>query len=272
VENKESSGKMATKVLIPRMHKPEMVATMSSSCENLSRSTPGRKRKLDHLSPEEKVQRKKLKNRVAAQTSRDRKKRQVEDMLDTMDAQTRTIASWESKYKQLQAKYDKLERELKKLKASKQQEAVKHHSIPEEHKYTRVAEDEMTENDNCADSGCIKSEGPAVSIIKPLPKVSKMQSESTQKSSKKFRHESQNTKMLLQLIMLCLFYKSSLKTSTSKKSPMTSSTISTKALRQMIQKVASQMPRFKAENAHCLDQWWGSHNRQWNPMGIEVAQ
>lgn len=262
---------MATKVLIPRMHKPEVVTAMSASNESLNRTSgPGRKRKLDHLSPEEKVQRKKLKNRVAAQTSRDRKKKQVEEMMDTMEAQARTIASWENKYKQLQVKYEKLERVLKKLKASKQ-ETVKHHSIPEEHKYTRDA-NEMTENENCADSGCIKSEGPAVSNIKPLPKVSKMQSESTEKSSKKFRCESQNTKMLLQLIILCLFYKSSLKNTTLKKLPMSSSTISTKALRHMIQKVASQMPRFKAANAHCLDQWWGSHNRQWNPMGIEVAQ
>lgn len=265
---------MATKILIPRLNKPEIVSTISTNNEVINRATPGRKRKLDHLSPEEKIQRKKLKNRVAAQTSRDRKKKQVEEMMETIEAQSRTIASWESKYKQLQAKYDKLEREVKKLKtANKQENIVKHHSIPEEHKYNRVA-DEMTEDEISADSSCIKSEGPAVSNIKPLPKVSKMQLDLTEKSSKKFRRESQNTKMLLQLIVLCLFYKSSLKTSTltSKNSPMISSTISTTALRQKIQKIASQMPRFKALNAHCLDQWWGSHNRQWNPMGIEVAQ
>ncbi|XP_018562260.1 LOW QUALITY PROTEIN: uncharacterized protein LOC108904264 [Anoplophora glabripennis] len=39
-----------------------------------------KKRRLDHLSWEEKVQRKKLKNRVAAQTSRDRKKAKMEQM------------------------------------------------------------------------------------------------------------------------------------------------------------------------------------------------
>lgn len=41
---------------------------------------PSRKRRLDHLSWEEKMQRKKLKNRVAAQTSRDRKKAKMDDM------------------------------------------------------------------------------------------------------------------------------------------------------------------------------------------------
>ncbi|GBP26190.1 X-box-binding protein 1 [Eumeta japonica] len=42
--------------------------------------TPTRKRRLDHLTWEEKMQRKKLKNRVAAQTSRDRKKAKMDDM------------------------------------------------------------------------------------------------------------------------------------------------------------------------------------------------
>lgn len=259
---------MTPKFLVPRIQKSEALTTMTSNTD-LSRSTPGRKRKLDHLSHDEKVQRKKLKNRVAAQTSRDRKKKQVEEMADTIEHQAKKISSLERENKALQNKYDKLEREFQKLKASnrqqnhqKQQEVT--HSIPEEHKYNRVADEEMTENEICADSVHIKSEGPAVSIFKPLPKVSKMRSESTEKSSKKFHHQL----ALLQIIMLCLFCKSSLKTSTLKRLQMTCSTISTQTLKQMIQR----LPRYKAVNAHCLDQWWGAHNRQWSPPKIEVAQ
>ncbi|XP_031622318.1 LOW QUALITY PROTEIN: uncharacterized protein LOC116340162 [Contarinia nasturtii] len=44
----------------------------------------GKKRRLDHLTWEEKLQRKKLKNRVAAQTSRDRKKAKMDEMDQTV--------------------------------------------------------------------------------------------------------------------------------------------------------------------------------------------
>ncbi|XP_028178649.1 X-box-binding protein 1 [Ostrinia nubilalis] len=47
---------------------------------DVSSQPPSRKRRLDHLTWEEKMQRKKLKNRVAAQTSRDRKKAKMDEM------------------------------------------------------------------------------------------------------------------------------------------------------------------------------------------------
>lgn len=64
---------------------------------------PSRKRRLDHLSWEEKMQRKKLKNRVAAQTSRDRKKAKMDDM--------------ESRIKQLEDRNEQLVKEMESLRA-----------------------------------------------------------------------------------------------------------------------------------------------------------
>lgn len=60
----------------------------SSMDELVSR---GKKRRLDHLTWEEKLQRKKLKNRVAAQTSRDRKKAKMEEMEKTIQEQADQI-------------------------------------------------------------------------------------------------------------------------------------------------------------------------------------
>ncbi|XP_055619604.1 LOW QUALITY PROTEIN: uncharacterized protein LOC129764503 [Toxorhynchites rutilus septentrionalis] len=63
----------------------------------------GKKRRLDHLTWEEKLQRKKLKNRVAAQTSRDRKKAKMEDMEQTVQNQAEQISELKSKCDLLQA-------------------------------------------------------------------------------------------------------------------------------------------------------------------------
>lgn len=77
----------------------------------------GRKRKLDHLSMEEKIQRKKLKNRVAAQTSRDRKKAKMEDMdrtianqADEIDHLKETCSGLRKERDELKQMYVRLER------------------------------------------------------------------------------------------------------------------------------------------------------------------
>ncbi|CAK1552591.1 unnamed protein product [Leptosia nina] len=66
-------------------------------------ATPSRKRRLDHLTWEEKMQRKKLKNRVAAQTSRDRKKAKMDEM--------------DSKINHFMAVNERLVKEVEELKA-----------------------------------------------------------------------------------------------------------------------------------------------------------
>ncbi|XP_050665904.1 X-box-binding protein 1 [Leptidea sinapis] len=70
---------------------------------DVSPAPPSRKRRLDHLSWEEKMQRKKLKNRVAAQTSRDRKKARMDEM--------------ETKIQQFMDVNDRLIKEVENLKA-----------------------------------------------------------------------------------------------------------------------------------------------------------
>lgn len=276
--SKENSRKMSTKVIVPKTLGYD---SCSDNSMDFVRPTPGRKRKLDHLSYEEKVQRKKLKNRVAAQTSRDRKKKQVEEMQDTIDDQARHITSLERRCEQLsnerdkiQAKFERLEKEHQKLKnkpSVRVTPAPMRHSIPEEHKYTRSASED-TGVESCVGSLTIKTEGSAESQ-KPLLKVVQMVIESTKRSTKSSSRSKSDVIAQLKVILLCLLYKSSSKASSS--ASLTSSNLqkvcskmSRQAWKEVIHQAASQLPRTKAANSQCLNDWWGPQSQEWNPPMI----
>lgn len=107
-------------------------SSSSSMEEFLAR---GKKRRLDHLTWEEKLQRKKLKNRVAAQTSRDRKKAKMEDMEKTIQEQSDQISELRSKcdtlaqekeaiygkYLDLESRFEELKRRLDEQQQQQQQ-------------------------------------------------------------------------------------------------------------------------------------------------------
>lgn len=265
-----------SKIIIPKTGAAFEIITMPPT--TIVRGTPGRKRKLDHLSPDEKVQRKKLKNRVAAQTSRDRKKKMFDELERQLEVKSRRLSAVEKQLNALQTKCDKLERENKKLKSMTQQQQQRHqpsHNIPDEHRYNRPLESATV--DRTVGSLTIKSE-PAVFV--PLPKVIKMESESivrsfsqhSQKSSK-----SSDAKTLLKIVLLCLLYKNSSKTSTLTNSTSTWSNLqkacskmSPESWRRLLDQAKSQMPRVRARNSHALDHWWGPKTRTWNPPKIAV--
>lgn len=270
---------MVTKMLIPK----QMLDNSNSSDDSMSDfqspssgglSSTGRKRKLDHLTWEEKIQRKKLKNRVAAQTSRDRKKKQVEEMQVTIELQQDQIASLEDKCAEMQSerdeimtKYEKLEKDYLKLKLrmDKQEEKTQnHHNIPEEHKYTRT----MVVDSGCSiGSGTIKSEGSAVSD-KPLLKV-KIEPKSTEQTV------NDSTEALLKIIVLCLLYRNSSMISIFpnwKNLQKAYSQMSHHQWKMMIQNASKNMPKMLARNSNCLNQWWGPASQEWNPPKISVAQ
>lgn len=266
---------MTSKFLVPK----SKYDSCSDSSNDSVAPMPGRKRKLDHLSFEEKVQRKKLKNRVAAQTSRDRKKKQMEEMQETIEQQSTQIFGLEQRCEKLTderdkilAKYEKLEKEYQKLKArTASQKPLTEHNIPEEHKYTRSAYDEDSV-DSCVGSFTIKTEGSAES--KPLLKVPLMEIESTKRLTKA-RQSKSEVEALLKVIMLCLLYRSSSKISNSTNSTLSSlqkacSKMSPQIWKQMFHQASMQMPKAKAANSNCLNEWWGPTTKQWNPPKIAV--
>merc|ERR1719348_1923029 len=86
--------------------------------------TPARKRaNLDHLSPEERLMRRKLKNRVAAQTARDKKKAQTDEM--------------EKLISQLQEEKSRLEIENNRLQATNTQLQIENANLQQENDHLR---------------------------------------------------------------------------------------------------------------------------------------
>ncbi|XP_078035806.1 X box binding protein 1 isoform X1 [Augochlora pura] len=79
----------------------------------------GKKRRLDHLTWEEKLQRKKLKNRVAAQTSRDRKKAKLDELEDTVKSLREQNELLTQECTMLRSQNDLLVTETKRLRKEK---------------------------------------------------------------------------------------------------------------------------------------------------------
>ncbi|XP_034949010.1 LOW QUALITY PROTEIN: uncharacterized protein Xbp1 [Chelonus insularis] len=84
----------------------------------------GKKRRLDHLTWEEKLQRKKLKNRVAAQTSRDRKKAKLDELEDTVRVLTDRNTFLTQECAMLRAQNEALIQETKKLKGQREENST----------------------------------------------------------------------------------------------------------------------------------------------------
>lgn len=216
---------------------------------------------------------------MAAQTSRDRKKARMEDMEKTIEKQSKDLGELKSRCKKLQAekdvimsKYERLEQEYEKLKIRMEIQEAKTeakpiiNNIPEEHKYNRPID-----SDSCLDGiGSIKSEGSAVSNIEPLQKVIKMEPNLPAQMSMP-KNRQQNGQVLWKIIALCLLYRTCSKTSTlkdSKSLPKAYSQMSQNQWKQVIMEAAKQMPKIKALESDCLDQWWGPAQHSWNPPNI----
>lgn len=167
----------------------------------------GRKRKLDHLTPEEKLQRKKLKNRVAAQTSRDRKKAKMEDMEHKIATQADEIKTLTETCKALRKERDDMRQQY--LKIEKRCNDLEE-KLAEQEKHLK-----QTQLDADIASRFIGSvtntNGSAVSNTYPLPQGLVAQSIMRNAKSSSESHIA----ALVKVIALCLLYKTGLKDVTS---------------------------------------------------------
>lgn len=249
---------------------------MPAPCSDADESTSsmdeflvrGKKRRLDHLTWEEKLQRKKLKNRVAAQTSRDRKKAKMEDMEYTIQQQTDQISELQmkcdvlqseketiySKYLDLESRFEELNRRL-----DEQQQQM-----------TTIKSEPIAPAASHSVGSASTLLGSAASARTPQPQGTiSMEAQTTLSQDETgLKTTDEKVAALWKIIALCLLYRTCSKTSmcpSSKSSPKAYWPMSQASWKALIEEAARQMPKMKAPASECLNQWWGPHQNSWNP-------
>lgn len=263
--------------LAPVAIKTEIMPAPSSDADESTSSMDeflvrGKKRRLDHLTWEEKLQRKKLKNRVAAQTSRDRKKAKMEEMDYTIQQQTDQINELQikcdtlqsekeaiyNKYLDLESRFEELKRRLDEQQQQMTTPAIAIKSEPT----APVAPHSVGSASTLL--------GSAASAQTPQQQGSISMEAQTTLSRDKTGLKTDNEKVaaLWKIIALCLLYRTCSKTSmcpSSKSSPKAYWQMSQASWKALIEEAARQMPKMQAPAAECLNQWWGPHQNSWNP-------
>ncbi|XP_050067466.1 X-box-binding protein 1 [Anopheles maculipalpis] len=228
----------------------------------------GKKRRLDHLTWEEKIQRKKLKNRVAAQTSRDRKKAKMEEMEKTIQEQSEQIVQLQNRCSALDTEkcaiYDKyldLERRFDDL---QQRLLVQEHKVKEEPK-----EDDVVVGGSV---GCVTAGRQTGSAASPrCPQQQGLYKSGPAETQTTLPPTANDPRLaaLWKIIAICLLYKTCSKISTSPSSknlPKHYSQVSAQTWKTLIAQAARLMPKASAPASACLDQWWGPQQNSWNPV------
>ncbi|KAK5645492.1 hypothetical protein RI129_006792 [Pyrocoelia pectoralis] len=206
-------------------------------------SARAKKRRLDHLTWEEKVQRKKLKNRVAAQTSRDRKKAKMEEM--------------EHAIQELFYKNEELMKECKELRNTNKK-------LNEENTAFRNSQNTC----RCNQNSVVESEaqqGSAASI--PLPKGRDTYSTTVLKTK--------TVTALWKIVLACLLYQTCSMTSTKtltstlwKNLPRASYKISPQTWKLLLRRQIAKNHSLVMSSTN--SRWWGRHQNNWNPVDVSV--
>lgn len=227
------------------------VSDVSSVSSHESGTTCGsRKRKLDHLTTEEKIQRKKLKNRVAAQTSRDRKKAKMEDMDSQISTQAAEIKNLTETCKTLRKEKDEMKQMYTKLEKRCVDLEKKLAEQEKELKQTKL-------DANIASRviGSVTNiTGSAVSNTDPLPQG--MVAQSIIRNVKS--NSTNQVQALLKIITLCMLYKNGSKDAMStnlNSSPIASWATLQPKLKKMLQQHLKNQ-RLQAFQNPLIDPQW----------------
>ncbi|XP_019762557.1 X-box-binding protein 1-like isoform X3 [Dendroctonus ponderosae] len=225
---------------------PAILSILSDSNYLLDQTADGqmqraKKRRLDHLSWEEKIQRKKLKNRVAAQTSRDRKKAKVEQM--------------ETAIQQLFNKNETLIGECDRLRATNERLLAENSEL-----HRRLQE---TPPCQCQSRTvvCAPESGSTESLLRP--KGTSAYSAAALADARK-RH-------LLRTVLICLLFQSCLTSWSRTRSTSTRSSTSLRPYSRTLPEIWRTLLRRQPIKTRKLFQtkWWGRQQSSWNPVAAQ---
>lgn len=236
----------------------------------------------------------KLKNRVAAQTSRDRKKARMEEMEFEIKELTERSEILQNKCDSLQsindsllAKNQKLDSEAEQLRQelAELKELVKKNSSQSGNNNNNSNYSNNIGGINASAEGCASTlTGSAASNADPLQQGTQVDTQSsahatlTPKMLQQQLKQSNTTATLWRIVALCLLYKtccsSTMKSSMRdglKSLPKACSQISQQTWKQALAHATKLLPKLQATQSDCLDQWWGPQQSAWNPAEIELV-
>jgi len=235
--------------------------------QNIDMPARAKKRRLDHLSWEEKVQRKKLKNRVAAQTSRDRKKAR-------MDQMEKAIQDLFAKNETLMTECDNLKHINERLSAENSDLRIKLRRPCAGCAAANAAASVLQSQNRTVE--CEAQSGSAESLLRPqgtathsaaaLARVSNSSSSNTAAAA--------TTTALLKIVLACLLYRTSSTSSTptwtshrSNSSRRVYCRISPETWRLLLKRQIVKNQKLLVSKT-VLEKWWGRHQQNWNPVGV----
>lgn len=96
---------------------------------------------------------------------------------------------------------------------------------------------------------------------------------SSHSSNSSNSNASSDSAALWKIIALCLLYRTCSKISMQpdwRSLPKVYSQMSPQTLKLMLEEAATHLPKLKATQSQCLDQWWGPKQKTWNPAKISM--